>query len=268
MVVAHRRPGDALIVGDRVRTQPLALEAGVACLIVTGGLATGARGARRWPPRRAPRSRRRRATPTRRRASCRSRTPWATSWRPTRCTWAPTRCSSEAAEDLLGSHHREAHRASTTTASCVGILTRTNIARGHPSPVVLVDHNEASQSAAGIEEASVVEIVDHHRVGDIQTAGPILFLNLPVGSTATIVATRYATLGVEVPPAGRGHTARRRPHRHRAAEVAHDHAARPRGGRAACRRSPRSIRWSSGWSSSARARRARSSAPRGSFAPT
>jgi manganese-dependent inorganic pyrophosphatase len=43
--------------------------------------------------------------------------------------------------------------------------------------------------------------VDHHRVGDIQTSGPILFLNLPVGSTATIVATRYQTLGVEVPPA-------------------------------------------------------------------
>jgi manganese-dependent inorganic pyrophosphatase len=65
--------------------------------------------------------------------------------------------------------------------------------------VVLVDHNEAAQSAAGIEDASVVEIVDHHRVGDIQTSGPILFLNLPVGSTATIVATRYEQLGVDIP---------------------------------------------------------------------
>jgi manganese-dependent inorganic pyrophosphatase len=63
----------------------------------------------------------------------------------------------------------------------------------------LVDHNEASQSAQGIEDAQVVEIVDHHRVGDIQTAGPILFLNLPVGSTATIVAERYRMLGVEPP---------------------------------------------------------------------
>ena len=45
----------------------------------------------------------------------------------------------------------------------------------------------------------MVEIVDHHRVGDIQTSGPILFLNLPVGSTATIVATRYEQLGVEIP---------------------------------------------------------------------
>ena len=64
---------------------------------------------------------------------------------------------------------------------------------------MLVDHNETAQSAEGIEDASVVEIVDHHRVGDIQTARPILFLNLPVGSTATIVARRFDELGVELP---------------------------------------------------------------------
>jgi manganese-dependent inorganic pyrophosphatase len=65
---------------------------------------------------------------------------------------------------------------------------------------VLVDHNEIAQSAPGVEDASVIEIVDHHRVGDVQTTGPILFLNLPVGSTATIVAARYDELGVAIPP--------------------------------------------------------------------
>ncbi len=45
----------------------------------------------------------------------------------------------------------------------------------------------------------MVEIVDHHRVGDVQTSAPVLFLNLPVGATATIVATRYEQLGVEIP---------------------------------------------------------------------
>ncbi|NTU72340.1 MAG: CBS domain-containing protein, partial [Coriobacteriia bacterium] len=115
-------------------------------------------------------------------------------------TVGPETLLAEAAEDLIASPHREAmvcdeaHRV-------VGMLTRTDVARGARRRVVLVDHNESSQSASGIEDASVVEIVDHHRVGDIQTSGPILFLNLPVGSTATIVATRYEQLGVEVPVA-------------------------------------------------------------------
>jgi manganese-dependent inorganic pyrophosphatase len=105
---------------------------------------------------------------------------------------------SEAAEDLISSPHREALVAG-DHGRVVGILTRTDVARGTRRRVVLVDHNEAAQSAVGIEDAAVVEIVDHHRVGDIQSAGPIMFLNLPVGSTATIVATRYQELCVEIP---------------------------------------------------------------------
>ncbi len=114
--------------------------------------------------------------------------------------FGPETLLSEAAEDLLGSTHREAVVVDDEDR-VIGILTRTNVARGIRRRVVLVDHNEASQSAAGIEEAEIVEIVDHHRVGDIETPGPIMFLNLPVGSTATIVATRFEQLGVEVPPA-------------------------------------------------------------------
>jgi manganese-dependent inorganic pyrophosphatase len=62
-----------------------------------------------------------------------------------------------------------------------------------------VDHNETAQSADGVDEAAVVEIVDHHRIGDVETAYPITFLNLPVGSTATIVALQYRRLEVDVP---------------------------------------------------------------------
>lgn len=65
--------------------------------------------------------------------------------------------------------------------------------------VALVDHNEYSQSAPGIEEAEIVEIVDHHRIGGIQTAGPIFFMNLPIGSTASVIALRYREVGVEMP---------------------------------------------------------------------
>ena len=198
-VVSRIRAGDALIVGDRVRTQPMALEAGVACLIVTGGVhpapevleLAAEKGAAVLVT----------AHDTYSAARLVSLAHAVGDLMETDALHlGPETLLSEAAEDLLGSLHREAIVVDDEGRS-IGILTRTNIARGIRRRVVLVDHNEMSQSAAGIEEASVVEIVDHHRVGDIQTAGPILFLNLPVGSTATIVATRYAALGVDVPPA-------------------------------------------------------------------
>ena len=65
--------------------------------------------------------------------------------------------------------------------------------------VVQVDHNERSQAIDGIEEAEILEIVDHHRVADIQTIGPVLFRSEPVGCTATIVAKCYKEHGLEIP---------------------------------------------------------------------
>lgn len=112
----------------------------------------------------------------------------------------PDELLAEVAEDLVGGVHREALVVD-EEGRLIGLLTRTNLARRSQRKVVLLDHNELSQSAPGVEEAAVVEIVDHHRVGDVQTASPILFLNLPVGSTATIVAERYRELGV-TPPTG------------------------------------------------------------------
>jgi manganese-dependent inorganic pyrophosphatase len=74
---------------------------------------------------------------------------------------------------------------------CVGVLTRTDIARPPRRKVILVDHNESAQAVPGIDDAAVVEILDHHRIGDVQTTLPIRFLNMPVGATATIVALEY-----------------------------------------------------------------------------
>lgn len=82
---------------------------------------------------------------------------------------------------------------------CMGIITRTDLAQIPRRRVILVDHNEASQSALGIKDAEVVEIVDHHRIGDIQTKGPIKFLNLPLGSTATIVAQEFKRYEIAIP---------------------------------------------------------------------
>ncbi|MGM0502769.1 MAG: manganese-dependent inorganic pyrophosphatase, partial [Bacillota bacterium] len=64
--------------------------------------------------------------------------------------------------------------------------------------VTLVDHNEKSQAIAGIEEAEIVAIIDHHRIGDVETGNPIYFRNEPVGCTSTIVAKLYQEQDVEI----------------------------------------------------------------------
>ena len=81
----------------------------------------------------------------------------------------------------------------------IGIMTRSDIARRPKRKVVLVDHNEIRQAADGIEEAEVLEIIDHHRIADVSTANPIRFINMPVGSSATIVTLEAQRQGVEIP---------------------------------------------------------------------
>ena len=81
----------------------------------------------------------------------------------------------------------------------IGIVTRSDIAVHPHRKVILVDHNEIRQAANGIEDAEVVEIIDHHRIGDVSTITPIKFLNMPVGSSATIVTLEAQRLGVDIP---------------------------------------------------------------------
>ncbi len=104
----------------------------------------------------------------------------------------------EAVEDLLASALREAVVLDERGVA-VGIVTRSDVAVRPKRKVVLVDHNETRQAVNGIEEAEVTEIIDHHRIADVSTANPILFLNLPVGSTATIVAREFERNNVEIP---------------------------------------------------------------------
>ena len=82
----------------------------------------------------------------------------------------------------------------------VGILTRYHLLRPRRKRVVLVDHNEASQSVRGLDQAEILEIIDHHRLADIQTSGPIYVRNEPVGSTNTIIASMFQDRGL-MPPA-------------------------------------------------------------------
>ena len=78
----------------------------------------------------------------------------------------------------------------------VGTLSRIHLLKPRRKRVVLVDHNEVAQSVPGLEQAEILEIIDHHRLADVQTAGPIYMRNEPVGSTATIVAGMFMERGL------------------------------------------------------------------------
>lgn len=78
----------------------------------------------------------------------------------------------------------------------VGTLSRYHLIRPRRKRVVLVDHNEVAQSVPGLEQAEILEIIDHHRLADIQTGNPIYFRNEPVGSTTTIIAGMYQERGL------------------------------------------------------------------------
>lgn len=73
----------------------------------------------------------------------------------------------------------------------LGMISRYNLLQMKRKQVILVDHNEKKQAVEGIEEAEIIEIIDHHRVGDLQTLWPIYFHNEPVGSTSTLVADMF-----------------------------------------------------------------------------
>ena len=104
----------------------------------------------------------------------------------------------KAVEDLMASALREAVVLD-DDGNCIGVVTRSDVANPPVRKVVLVDHNETSQAAPGIEEVQVVEVVDHHRIGDVSTSSPIRFTNMPVGSTAAIVTSMARAEAMEIP---------------------------------------------------------------------
>jgi manganese-dependent inorganic pyrophosphatase len=80
----------------------------------------------------------------------------------------------------------------------VGLLTRSDLVSPKPRRVILVDHAEAAQSVPGVEQAEIVEILDHHHIGSIETRIPVTATFDPVGSTATLITERFA--GYEIEP--------------------------------------------------------------------
>ena len=80
-----------------------------------------------------------------------------------------------------------------------GMISRRNIINLRKRRIILVDHNEATQAVEGFDQAEILEIIDHHRIGSLETSGPVYFRNQPVGCTATIVTQMYDESGVEIP---------------------------------------------------------------------
>ncbi len=78
----------------------------------------------------------------------------------------------------------------------LGLISRRRLLNVRKKQVILVDHNEKNQAVDGVEEAEVLEIIDHHRLSSIQTMAPVYFRNQPVGCTATIVYQMYQEAGV------------------------------------------------------------------------
>ena len=83
---------------------------------------------------------------------------------------------------------------------CIGTISRRNFLGISKKQVILVDHNEIEQAVDNIEEADILQIVDHHRLGDIQTMQPMLFRNEPVGCTATILYHMYQEERLDISP--------------------------------------------------------------------
>lgn len=81
----------------------------------------------------------------------------------------------------------------------VGMISRRNLMNMQKKQIILVDHNEKSQAVDGVGEAEILEIIDHHRLGSLETMSPVYFRNQPLGCTSTIIYQMYMEKGVEIP---------------------------------------------------------------------
>ncbi len=82
----------------------------------------------------------------------------------------------------------------------VGMFSRRNLLGAQKKQIILVDHNEKSQALDHIEEAEILEIIDHHRIGSLETMSPVYFRNQPLGCTATIIYQMYQEQGIAIAP--------------------------------------------------------------------
>lgn len=103
-------------------------------------------------------------------------------------------------QDVMIKHRHRAFPVIDKKGKCVGTISRRNFLDMHRKKVVLVDHNEKDQAVDNIDKADILEIIDHHKLGTLQTMQPINFRNQPVGCTGTIMYQIYGEQKLEIPP--------------------------------------------------------------------
>ena len=103
-------------------------------------------------------------------------------------------------QDVMIKHRHRAFPVIDKKGKCIGTISRRNFLDMHRKKVVLVDHNEKDQAVDNIDKAEIMEIIDHHTLGTLQTMQPISFRNQPVGCTGTIMYQMYGEQKLEIPP--------------------------------------------------------------------
>lgn len=189
-------PGEVVLVGNRETAQRACIEKGISCLVVTGGAEVSsavrdlavARGVVVI------------ATPYDTYTSARlinQSIPVGMVMQTSIVAFKPGDLVAEIKSVIVGTHHR--NYPVSDQGLLVGLIDRDRLIVPQREQVILVDHNEGSQAVEGIEEAKIVEIIDHHRLGGLETSEPIFIRHEPVGSTATIIANMYWHRGIAIP---------------------------------------------------------------------
>ncbi len=193
----HIQPGDILLIGDRPNAQRKAIEKGVACLIITGNLPPGQQT----------------IDAAKENNTAIILSPFTTFvasrlLRLSVSAYAITDRSffNTTKETLLSEFEPELMQDENGIALVIdqaanleGVITRHDLIHPRRRRIILVDHSEKSQSVPGIEDAEILEIVDHHRLGGLETGQPIFAYVKPVGCTATLIWQRYRELEIEPP---------------------------------------------------------------------
>jgi manganese-dependent inorganic pyrophosphatase len=195
-------PGDLAIVGDREDAQLGAIAGGAACLIVVGDTPPGEAvlaAAREHGTTVLTSTQDSYATA---RLLSLSQPVTAAMRQPDR-TVEPSDLAADVSDYLLTARGRALAVVDEEGRVC-GTVSRSDMMRGWRKRVILVDHNQRAQAVEGIDEAELLGVVDHHNLGDLQTAEPITFILEPVGCTATIILDAYDRAGLTPPRATAG----------------------------------------------------------------